>query len=247
MRYLRGGLIVLAATLVLAPAAGAFVSKTNSGHRVGLMLRAKAAQAHLAATKGKTNGKPTSGVVQYHGGPVLHSETAYPIFWEPGGTHVISANSKAVLTQYLTDAANDSGQANNVFGVLTQYTDTTGSGALYAQATPRVIDDTQPYPDPNEQLLTGARDDRLRHRCPAPGGDFPSDRGRSSPDRHGRERADLFHDHANRRQRVHQRRAVREQQFLRLPRLLQQRRRVRSVRVCAVRGLGQWVDQGLPG
>ncbi len=144
MRYLRGGLLVLTAIMVLAPAAGAFVSKTPAGHKFGVMLRPEAAQAHLAAAKGAKGSSP--GVVQYHGGPVLHSETAYVIFWEPGGTHVISANSKAVLTQYLTDASKDSGLTNNVYGVLTQYTDTTRSGALYQQATPQIVDDTQAYP-----------------------------------------------------------------------------------------------------
>jgi hypothetical protein len=120
--------------------------KTPSGHRASVTLRASAAQAHLAATKGK---KGSAGaVVQYHGGPVLHSETPYLIFWEPGGSHVISRSSKAVLRQYLSDVAKDSGAANNVYGVLAQYTDATGVGALYQQTFGRaeVIDDTQPYP-----------------------------------------------------------------------------------------------------
>jgi hypothetical protein len=144
MRLLRGGLIALVASMVLAPAAGAFVSKTPSGHRIGVMLRPAVAQARLAATKGSR--QTSTGVLQYHSGPVLHSETAYLIFWEPGGTHVISSSSQAVLTQYLADASKDSGAANNVYGVLAQYADTTGSGALYQQAAPQIIDDTQAYP-----------------------------------------------------------------------------------------------------
>jgi hypothetical protein len=143
VRYLMGGLIVLATMLVLAPTAGAFVSKTPAGHRFGVMLQAKVAQQRLAAKGAKGS---TSAVLQYHSGPVLHSETAYLILWEPGGSHVISSGSKAVLTQYLTDASTDSGAANNVYGVLAQYADTTGSGALYQQAAPIVIDDTQAYP-----------------------------------------------------------------------------------------------------
>jgi hypothetical protein len=144
MRYLRGGLIVLGASLLLAPAAGAFVLKAANGHRMSVTLRANQAQAHLAAAKG---GASNGQVLQYHGGPVLHSETAYLIFWEPGGTHVIAPSSKNVLTQYLTDASRDSGGTDNVYGVLPQYTDLTGIGADYQQATPRVIDDTQAFPE----------------------------------------------------------------------------------------------------
>jgi hypothetical protein len=157
MRYLRGGLIVLGASLLLAPAAGAFVSKTPAGHRFGVMLRPRAAQARLA--KGKGNRGSTSGAVQYHGGPVLHSETPYLIFWEPGGTHVIAPSSKSVLTQYLTDASRDSGNTDNVYGVLAQYGDTTGVGALYHQTfgSAQVIDDTQAYPPESSScsLATG--------------------------------------------------------------------------------------------
>ena len=143
MRYLRGGLIVVVATLLLAPTAGAFVAQKANGHRYGVMLHANVAQARLA---GKARTKPGSPVLQYHSGPVLHSETSYLIYWEPGGTHVISPTSQAVLNQYLTDASKDSGQTNNVYGVLAQYTDTTGVGSLYQQAAPQIIDDTQAYP-----------------------------------------------------------------------------------------------------
>jgi Phosphate-induced protein 1 conserved region len=146
VRHLRGGLLVLAASMLLAPAAGAFVSRTPTGHRVGLMLRARAAQARLKGAKSRV--RPSSAVVQYHGGPVLHSETPYLIFWEPGGSHMISPSSKSVLTQYLTDVARDSGASNNVYGVLAQYTDATGTGAMYQQTFggAQVIDDTQAYP-----------------------------------------------------------------------------------------------------
>lgn len=145
MRYLRGGLIVLAATLVLAPAAGAFVAQKANGHRYSVMLRPQAAQAHLKAAKGAKSS--STGVLLYHNGPVLHSETAYLIYWEPTGTtHVVSPSSQTVLNQYLTDASKDSGGTDNVFGVLSQYTDTTRSGAAYQQATPQVITDSTAYP-----------------------------------------------------------------------------------------------------
>lgn len=147
MRNFKVGLTVLVASMILAPAAGAFVIKTHNGHRASIMLRPSAVPGYLSA-HGQTKGTSTGGVLTYHGGPVLHSETPYLIYWAPGGTHVFSSSSQAVLQQYLGDVAKDSGAANNVYGVLAQYTDTTGGGATYAQTfgKTQVINDTQPYP-----------------------------------------------------------------------------------------------------
>jgi hypothetical protein len=87
------------------------------------------------------------GQLLYHGGPVLHSERPYLIFWTPAG-HSIPAENEAVMTQYLSDVAADSGGSDNVYAVLSQYTDATGPAA-YQQTFNRrqqVINDSQPYP-----------------------------------------------------------------------------------------------------
>ncbi|HZU61126.1 MAG TPA: hypothetical protein VE983_09180 [Solirubrobacteraceae bacterium] len=156
MRNLRVGLVVLVTSLAVVPAAGAFVVKQHNGRRVGLMLRPSAVPGYVAA-HGQTRGNTGGGVVQYHNGPVLHSEAPYLIFWAPGGSHVIAPSSQAVLTQYLGDVAKDSGATDNVYGVLTQYTDTTGVGALYHQTfgSAQVITDTQPYPSQSSSCSLG--------------------------------------------------------------------------------------------
>jgi hypothetical protein len=156
LKYLRGGLIVATACLMVAPVAGAVVMRTRTGHRVSLMLRpgARSRVHDPSAPAHAAKGSAPGAVLLYHGGSVLHGEKPYLIFWEPGeagppgSPHTIPGSSKTVVTQYLTDVADDSGTSGNVYGVLTQYADTTGFGASYQQTfgDGQVIDDTQAYP-----------------------------------------------------------------------------------------------------
>jgi hypothetical protein len=92
---------------------------------------------------------PSVGDVRWNGGPVLHSEDPYLIFWAPTG-HTIPNSSRTVLAQYMTDVAGSSGVPDNVYGVLTQYTDSHGPAA-YAQTfgTAQVINDNHQYPANN--------------------------------------------------------------------------------------------------
>ena len=152
MRRFHVGLIATAASLaLLAPTAGAVVLKTSSGHRVGVMLRAGIKRSHLRGlnhvrSRAVRAHRSAGGVLLYHGGPVLHSVAPYLIYWAPSG-HSIAGPSQTVLNQYMSDVAADSGASNNVYGVLTQYTDATGA-ATYQQtfATGQVVQDSQPYP-----------------------------------------------------------------------------------------------------
>jgi hypothetical protein len=88
-----------------------------------------------------------AGVLVPHGGPVLHSEKPYLVYWEPAGSDKLTAANKTVMNTYLSDVAAASGQTTNVYSVLTQYTDTAGP-ATYRQTfgSSQVIEDTQPYP-----------------------------------------------------------------------------------------------------
>jgi hypothetical protein len=153
VRRIHLGLITATACLaLLAPSAGAVVLKTRSGHRVGVMLRAGIKRSHLrglrAARSRAVRAHGTAGgILLYHGGPVLHSEAPYLIYWTPSG-HSIAGASETVLNRYMSDVAADSGAANNVYGVLTQYTDTTQAGAAYQQTfgSGQVIQDSRAYP-----------------------------------------------------------------------------------------------------
>jgi hypothetical protein len=136
--------------MVLAPAAGAVALKTRSGHRVSVMLRAGVNRSHLHGLKHlqiRVRARASAGgLLLYHGGPVLHSEAPYLIYWAPSG-HSIPSSNQTVLNTYMADVAADSGGTDNVYGVLTQYTDT-GGAANYQQTfgSSQVIHDTQPYP-----------------------------------------------------------------------------------------------------
>lgn len=91
--------------------------------------------------------------MDYNGGPVVHSSAPYLVFWDPNGH--ITARSQEVLKQYLSDAAADSGKATNVFSVLGQYIDSTGS-ADYRQtfSASQAIVDTHAYPTPTASGCT---------------------------------------------------------------------------------------------
>jgi hypothetical protein len=96
-----------------------------------------------------------SGKVSYHGGPVLHSSSAYVVFWTPAGES-IPAGSQSLIERFLSDSAVDSGKSSNVFGVLRQYHDMVGFADYRQTFDParQVIVDTEPYPphDPNARL-----------------------------------------------------------------------------------------------
>ena len=118
---------------------------------MSVALRPGAKRSHLrglTAVRGRSTGAHASagGVLLYHGGPVLHSEAPYLIYWTPAG-HSIPASNQTVLNQYMSDVAADSGGSDNVYAVLTQYTDSVGPAA-YQQtfASGQAIQDTQPYP-----------------------------------------------------------------------------------------------------
>jgi hypothetical protein len=128
------GVACVAASLVLAPAAGAVVVKLRSGHYAGIQLRqgvsaasvpgARTAKALLRTVAGTTCPSPDTGAVCYQGGPVLHTTHPYVVFWDPSGQ--IPTSSRTVIENYLTDVAADAGQRDDVYGVGRQYYDTTG-------------------------------------------------------------------------------------------------------------------------
>ncbi|HLY49235.1 MAG TPA: hypothetical protein VKR21_08565 [Solirubrobacteraceae bacterium] len=164
MRSLRNVLIAAIATMGLfTTAAGAVVMKTTRGHRVSVTLRAGVKRSHLrglSLVRSRTSRARASagGVLLYHGGPVLHSEAPYLIYWTPAG-HSIPSSNQTVLNQYLSDVAIDSGGTDNVYAVLTQYSDTSGA-ASYSQTfgSSQVIQDTHAYPANNKggcPLATG--------------------------------------------------------------------------------------------
>lgn len=142
------GALGLCATVV-APASAVVVHQPN-GHFLGVAPRQGVSASSIpgspAAGRAST-ALSDGGILDYHGGPVVHSSAPYLIFWTPSGESMPSG-SETLLERYFTDVAADSGTSTNVFGVDRQFTDSAGF-ADYRQtysSSSQAIVDTQPYP-----------------------------------------------------------------------------------------------------
>jgi len=65
--------------------------------------------------------------LSYHGGPVMHTNRTFAIYWVPAG-YAISANYMPVINRFFTDVAADSWHTSNVYYSDTQYY---GPGAVH--------------------------------------------------------------------------------------------------------------------
>jgi hypothetical protein len=146
---------MLVAALVLPGIVSADVSVTPSTNGVAGAVPAAAPQNGQGQNGQDQNGQGQNGVpgppahpeasgtlgsgpLQWHGGPVMHSNTTYLIFWSPGG---MAAGYESTIKQFFNDVATDSGLTTNVYSTDTQYTD--GSGhANYASTYGGYWEDT---------------------------------------------------------------------------------------------------------
>jgi hypothetical protein len=82
----------------------------------------------------------SSKLVEFHGGPVMASNTNYALYWAPGGASQFPAGYESGIDRYFEDAAHDSGGGASIDSVLSQY------GANYSSHFGGAIADTDPYP-----------------------------------------------------------------------------------------------------
>lgn len=68
-----------------------------------------------------------AGNLTYHGGPVMHTNDTYAIYWMPSGSAQPSANYAPLINQYFGDVAATPGAKNNVYSPGVQYTDSAGA------------------------------------------------------------------------------------------------------------------------
>ena len=135
-----GALLVLG---VLPAAAGARVS--SPGHIRGIATANTPAGRQLAYELAHRAGLATSSNnLVYNGGPVMHSDANYAIYWEPSGFSTTSTY-KGIVNGYFGNVAAASGATNNNYSVATQYYDTTGNIAYKATSGGAILD-TDPYP-----------------------------------------------------------------------------------------------------
>ncbi len=85
--------------------------------------------------------------LEYHGGPVMHSNATHVIYWDPKAE--FTSKTKEVIDGFFSDVAHDSGLASNVFGLAGQYTDRTGNAA-YSSTFAGPLLDSGSYPATSE-------------------------------------------------------------------------------------------------
>jgi hypothetical protein len=84
--------------------------------------------------------------LDYNGGPVMPSNTNYVIYWSPSGASAYPSDYQGGVNRYFEDLAHDSGGAQNVDSVSSQYNDAAGEFANYNSHFGGALVDTAPYP-----------------------------------------------------------------------------------------------------
>jgi hypothetical protein len=133
---------LLAATLALAVIAlGAFASSAGAvvsnvgGTTVGVQPR--------IGTEYIKNLSPTT-YANNSGHPVLHGQGTFAIYWDP--TDHYHGDWQRFIDKFFNDAGASSGALDSVFSVITQYTDTSNTPAIYEQKFKGAYTDTKAYP-----------------------------------------------------------------------------------------------------
>ena len=125
----------LAATALAAPPSPANPAGHSSDIR-GIV--------HAKQAAGKPGG--SGGNLSYHGGPVMHTNRTYAIYWAPGSQgNTISTKYQSTIDGYFTNVDAASGTRGNVYFSDTQYTDGTGA-ANYDSTFSGSYLDTSVYP-----------------------------------------------------------------------------------------------------
>jgi IPT/TIG domain len=115
----------------------------GSGSQRASERSARRASASAPATDAKPASKQP---IEYHGGPIMPSNTNYALYWDPAGAPEYPAAYEAGLNRYFEDLAHDSGGDLNVDSVLTQYGDSAGEFADYDSHFGGALLDADPYP-----------------------------------------------------------------------------------------------------
>jgi PKD domain/Phosphate-induced protein 1 conserved region len=81
--------------------------------------------------------------LNYHGGPVMHSNNTHVVYWDPEGE--FTGTTKSIVARFFGDVAHDSGLPSNVFAVDAQYQDGGGNSA-YNATFAGALTDSDNYP-----------------------------------------------------------------------------------------------------
>jgi hypothetical protein len=145
------GAVAIVATMLLATApapAGARVRAIAPGHFRGVITaQTKAGRAYRAKVVKRAQSLGLlagSSNMTYNGGPVMHSDGNYVIYWEPSG-YSTSSSYKSIINGFFGNVAGASGATTNDYSVATQYSDGSGNIAYSASYGGAVVD-TDSYP-----------------------------------------------------------------------------------------------------
>ena len=155
-RYMLLCSLACVACVALAPSASARPTfKPRIANALGLVPPNNMRASQIAPVLATAAHNP----VTYHGAQVMaHGVTVHTIFWGPAGSFHGSPRHgvlgyEALIQQFFTDVARDSGKKSNVYSTLTQYAEGTRPGAItpgkyaisYSKSKDNLID-THPYP-----------------------------------------------------------------------------------------------------
>jgi len=139
----------IAALLLLslgASSASALIKRLPNGHRVSYAPTHRPL-ALTPLTGSAVRSAKTGAPLEYHGGPIMTSNTNYTFYWSPSGAAGYPAGYTAGIDRYLEGLAADSGTKQNVDSVSAQYTNGAGEAAAYNSHFAGAIIDTNPYPE----------------------------------------------------------------------------------------------------
>jgi len=139
MRKLSAFVVAAVALVACAAAFGDQPSPQDPAGRSGDILGIVPVHSQAGHSGG------AGGNLSYHGGPVMHTNATYAIYWLPPG-YSLSSNYEGLINQFLTDVAADSSKTSNVYDSDTQYYDGTNGNILYSSAFVQGIVDTSPFP-----------------------------------------------------------------------------------------------------
>ncbi len=144
IKYKQIALLALVAVL----ASLLFVSPTQAAGPTRAQLRAQNILGVLpaigSALSKELQPMNAPGNLDYHGGPVIHANTVYLIYWAPAG-HTMTTRYKWLITSFFKNVAAASGRTTNVYYSDTQYTDSLGS-IKYQVTFGGAVVDTRPFP-----------------------------------------------------------------------------------------------------
>jgi hypothetical protein len=137
-------LALLAAAPAAASAAKTETNRTTNpaGHIRGIV------HAHGQASRFRSG----SSNLTYHGGPVMHANQVYAVYWDPSAS--IDPAYESTINRFFTDVAADGqngttpAKTTNVYFSDTQYYDSSTGNILYSSVfdSTRAIVDTNAYP-----------------------------------------------------------------------------------------------------